>query len=147
MVPPTKTDRVIFVVMLLSVMTFLGLLVFAVISVPATLASNDNSSQVARGNDLAACRSQANADVTDKRTDLDLALAHSASLQDQFLIQIGGPRDPKAYVALFAKIADAQHRLDTTAAALKASNAAYQVAVDLSAADPDQFLRNCQEKP
>lgn len=102
----------------------------------------NNSDQVRRGNEIAACRTQtyaeaeAAAGALDRaRADLDVLVATGleAALRD----------DAAAMADVLARIDAATALVADRAHAAGKANDAYSQAAQLAADNPDQFLRNC----
>lgn len=138
---------------LLTVGIVLGTLVLVVLYGPDIL---NSTSAVKDGTELTGCRSSYSAEVTDRRTEFDIARSHrdsAASEVNLVLLEL-------AQAAIFgddSKVAELQGQLPglrqevrianvavaEADAALIEANDIYQDAVALSRDDPAQFLADC----
>ncbi len=158
---PTRFDRRLNIVLALVIATTGGLVLFALLSLPATFSSRNNVDQVARGNELAACRSEAAAIVTDARSALDVAVGtlnvSSATLdvltnEALHLIVTEGrastrlPMILEALPAVRATVTDAVDVVDDSTAAMASATEHYQDQLRQSREHPDAFLRACKEQ-
>ncbi len=131
-----KRDRRLTIVIILTVIV-IG---FLIVGTPAAISSQNTTAQINTSSQITGCRAQAQAKVTAANVNLNLAVAHSVALEDQFLVAIGGPRDPAIYAALFAQLSAAQTAITRAADIVITTNNTYQMAVQLSNSNPHKFL-------
>lgn len=119
---------------------------FLAVGTPAVIQSSNTTRQIQRGNDLQACRSIANADVTRARATLDERGVDSDVLINRFVEAVIA-RDTETLRSLRDQLPDIRSALVAAADDLRSKTDLYNAAVQLSSQDPDQFLTNCQEQP
>jgi hypothetical protein len=144
--------------------SWLGVITVAVVIATLALAALygpdilNSTSAVEEGNNLASCRSLYAANVTDKRTDLDIVsseLRRMNTLTDNAQIAVTRDalfNDGANVVALLAQLQVAGDEELAFAAqvihaedALKRENRTYQAALNLSREDPAAFAAGCKE--
>lgn len=145
-------DRRITVVMILSgiVVVLIGL------GTPAVISTSNTTSEVRKSTELAGCRSAYAAEVTDRRTEFDIARSHrdtAAAVVNLTLLELAQAaifgddtrvQELEAQLpALREAVRDANEAVADADAALIAANQVYQDAIALSRSDPEQFLADC----
>lgn len=110
---------------------------------PAVYSARNNSDEVRRGNDLAACRSEARADIDDASTALEVANSKLVGLLPAGIA--AAMSNPDSLDELLVEATAARDELDEALADLQDANARYRAAVELSTDNPDLFLEQCQE--
>lgn len=136
----TRTARLTAYVTLVAVLALgLGGLLIA----PAVYSARNNSDEVRRSNELAACRSELRADIDDATTSLEVANSQLLGLLPEGIA--AAMNDPALLDELLAQAQAASTAQDDAVAALLAANARYRDAAELSAEDPERFLQECQK--
>lgn len=110
---------------------------------PAVYSARNNTDEVKRGNQLAACRSEARADIDDASTALEVANSKLVGLLPAGIA--AAMSSPDSLDELLAEATAARDDLDQALAELQEANARYRTAVELSTDNPDLFLEQCQE--
>ena len=104
-------------------------LILAGMTLPAALSGADNSSRVQESTDIAACRALARVPIDEARTEIE------SLILDGLTAAATGELDRTSDVLLKAEGAQAR---------LVDATATYKAAIELSTADPDAFLADCQ---
>jgi hypothetical protein len=133
-----------------------AILVIAVMYWPQVLG---RTNEIQQNSDLAACRSQANATVTDARTEFDVARAtrdtaatHLTVLTNEGLVA-AVTNDDATFARVLGElpaarqaVTDAEQVVVDRTANLRDVTARYHDLVVLSRQDPAAFLRHCREQ-
>lgn len=124
------TDRRVTHLLWLTLAVAVVLITTMVLLIPATFAARNNADQVARGNDLAACRSSFRAEV-----DLANSLGFTIILEGLALLAAD---DREA-------LGDLAGQVPTIREHIVEATLEYNSAVERSQDDPDGFLRDCRD--
>jgi hypothetical protein len=136
----TRTARLTAYVTLIAVLALgLGGLLIA----PAVYSARNNSDEVRRSNELAACRSELRADIDDATTSLEVANSQLLGLLPEGIA--AAMNDPTLLDELLGQAQAATAAQDDAVNELLAANARYRDAAELSADNPDEFLRQCAQ--
>lgn len=111
---------------------------------PYTIAGSNTAGDIQTSTEIQGCRSQANAEVTDARNDVDQLRITNDILQNEFNNAIVNS-DLPALVALQPRFEPTRKALLAAGVTLDRTNAAYQEAVRMSREDPEEFLRRCDD--
>lgn len=140
---PPKRDWKMTVALILAFVTALAVGV----STPIVISTSNTTGALADSTDLSSCRSEANAALTDARSDVDRLRTESDALQLQFNDSLTRG-DAAALVMLGPQFEPLRIRLVNAQVVADARNTEYQAAVRLSVDDPDRFLSLCRaQKP
>lgn len=148
-------DRRITIVLWLS-----GIVVVLIaLGTPALISTSNTTREVRDGTELSGCRSSYAADVTDRRTEFDIARSHRDTAASQVNITLlelaqsaifgddARVRELEGQLSgLRQAVADANVKVSEADEALIDANDIYQGAVTLSRDNPDAFLIACKEK-
>lgn len=132
----------------LNVVIGLSVLVVAFLAVgtPAVIQSSNTTRQIQRSNDLQACRSIANAAVTEARTLLDERGADNDVLINRFVDAVL-TKDTETLAEIRQQTPEIRDSLIEAAKNLRSKTDLYNAAVQLSSDHPGQFLNQCEESP
>lgn len=111
------------------VVTVLVAIIVLAVGYEASTAA-DNSGQVAIGNELASCRSQARSAIDDANKDISILVLRG--------LRASATGDRKSLNEVAEASVGAEHALDV-------ATARYMVAVSRSISDPDGFLADCRK--
>lgn len=146
--PRTVTGRRIAVASFCLLALVAGLAFLGVIQSGGAQSSADQAKtaadNVAKGNELQACRSVARGPVDDAIQNEDQVTKQT---NDLVLDVIGTGGDRAAYLALAQQVPAIRAAADKAFAARTAALDEYQVEVRLSVSDPAAFLARCRAKP
>lgn len=148
-------DRRITIVLWLS-----GIVVVLIaLGTPAVISTSNTTREVRDSTELSGCRSSYSADVTDRRTEFDIARSHrdtAAALVNLSLLELAQSaifgddvrvREIEAQLPeLRERVRDANAAVGQADAELIEANDIYQAAVALSRTNADRFLAQCKEK-
>lgn len=141
MTAQTRRARVTAYVTLVLVLSMgIGLAVFVG---PAVYSTRNNTDQVRLGNELAACRSQARADVDDAAARLEVANTKLVALLPEGIE--AAMNDPARLSALLERAQSASLDTEEALAGLQVATDRYRAAVVASRDTPEQFLADCQD--
>lgn len=140
--PPAVNDRRLNVLLGAAIVTAVGMIVFALIAVPKIVDSSRTTDAIARSSDIGGCRStyrvqvdQGVAGVLVAKSRLDEAtnagLEYAITDDDERLVEIVG------------SLPGLRAELEKRVTALERAVESYDAAVDLSIADPERFLAEC----
>jgi hypothetical protein len=127
-----RTDRALNGILLFIAVLTAGSVIMLIVALPAIFSSNDNSSQVKQGNEMAACRSLLAYEVNSAKAELDIlfALGLQAAVTD----------NDAQLEELAALIPDGAAKVRTALEQQRVGN-------ELSRDDPGQFLVDCEDRP
>lgn len=109
---------------------------------PAVFSARNNTDEVRRGNELAACRSEMRADIDDATAALEVANSQLVGMLPEGLA--AAMNNPEQLQALLEQATAARADVDQAVADLVAANARYRESVELSTSNPDEFLERCR---
>lgn len=125
----TRQRRQANVLAVLTLVMTVGILILAATALPAVFEGRDNTAAVQRGNDLAACRSEARSLIDDANKNISLLIIRG--------LRATAEGDDEQLAAIVAESRQAER-------ALIDATAAYRRAVRESVAHPSRFLEECR---
>lgn len=140
MTAQTRRARVTaYVTLAIVLLVGIGLAVFVG---PAVYSTRNNTDQVRVGNELAACRSEARADVDDASARLEVANSRLVSLLPEGIE--AAMNDPARLERVLADARAAGADAEDALVSLQAATDRYRAAVVASRDAPERFLADCQ---
>lgn len=141
-----RNDRRLTVLLYIGVGTMILIILFALIATPAILTGASNAEEVKKGTDLASCRIQFSAAVSDAQAALIEAKARLDVNTNEALRAATVEPDPQRLVALIDAAPGLEADVTAAIGVSADKRAEYRVAVERALHDPDGFLAACRAR-
>lgn len=145
----TGTDRLVRIVVALTIIITIAVLVLAIVGLPKILrsASEGSTKAISQNNTTQACRSQFHGYYIDNADATEREAATAVQLLEVQALDAVATNDKVRFVEIIANEPALEKQLADAKAGLASANQQYQAVVKLSRTDPAKFLVACNQIP